>query len=109
MIAPVNKKATWKRRLNSSLGLRQQDQKREEIGPDIEAVAYRTVESLGTESRVQLLANGEPLIELYYNDRGWIQIEVQGVECAGVRVKLSAPQGQTVEQQSVGEHSYEIS
>jgi len=108
VIEPINKKPSWKRRLWTELGLCKQDQVREEIGPDISVMSYKTGMSLGTESRVQVLCDNEPLIELHYTDRGRVEIEIQGVEAYGVRVRFSPLPNQTLTVLDSESHTVEL-
>jgi hypothetical protein len=100
VIQAVTKKASWTRRLSIALGLRQQEQKRTELGADVSALAYKTVESLGTEQRIQLQVDGDPFIEIYQNDKGYICVEVQGLETYDIRVRLSPRETQELVEQS---------
>jgi hypothetical protein len=100
MIETIAKLAKWKRRLTIECGLRKQD-KSETIGEDIEVFSYRTGMSLGTEQRVQVRCSGEPMIEIHQDDRGYIHVEIQGIEAQGLRVKLSPLKGQKINELSL--------
>lgn len=103
LIKSAPTRPVYKKRLSlSHFGKRD---KSDDLPMDIQVQHYKTGMSLGTETRIQILANDEPIIEIWQEDKGWLCISVQGAESCATRVCLAPTfdQGMTVSQETAGD------